>query len=258
MPIKDCPRVNLTIRKIEQRAIEEDGKKVITGFIPYNKRSVNMGWAGEEYEVLSPGCFKKTLADKNEVRAFFNHDDSKVLGNTKSGTLVLTDTPEGLECRCELPNTSYANDLYEVIKRGDCRTMSFGMYIVKRTFEDKGDTTISTINDAALDEVSFGVAYPAYPQTSSETVERSFKALKVEDMTDNMKKSILNLAEEIRSTDGTNQQPAGIDTEYSAETPAPIVQDNSAEEEMKRKAEEEAMAIAKAEADAFEFTESLY
>ena len=260
MALKDKPRVDFTLRGIEQRAAEKDGKKIITGFIPYNSRSVDFGWGF--YEIMNPGCFKKTIKDKTEVRAFHNHDDSKVLGNTKSGTLSLTDTAEGLEVECELPNTSYANDLYEVIKRGDCRTMSFGMYVVKCEYEDKADgTTIRTITEAALDEVSFGVAYPAYPETNSGAEERGLKALKVSEMTESMKNKVLSLAEEIRSATETDKGQQSPDTgaEQGEATPQNDsgATDPNAEEEAKRKAEEEAIAQANAEADAFLFSQAL-
>lgn len=256
MALKDKPRVDFTLRGIEQRAQEKDGKKIITGFIPYNSRSVDFGWGF--FEIMAPGCFKKTIKDKNEVRAFHNHNDSEVLGNTKSGTLELNDTNEGLEVVCELPNTSYANDLYEVIKRGDCRTMSFGMYVVKCEYEDKPNgETIRTIKEAALDEVSFGVAYPAYPETDSGAEERGLKNLKVSEMTENMKNRVLTLAEEIRSAEvkPEEQKPEGTEEGQSKDTQQEEIK--NAENEIKAEEEQKrAEAQANADADAFLFSQA--
>ena len=233
MAIKNKDKIVLTLRKIEQRAEEKDGSKYINGYIPYGKSSCNMSWFGEEYEILKKGCFSKTLKDGAEVRAFHNHNDSEVLGNTKSGTLTLEDTEEGLKCTCKIPNTTYANDLFEVITRGDCRTMSFGMYINKYSLEEKEDgSVIRTITEAALDEVSFGVAYPAYSDTDSSTEKRSIVTeFKLSDLTPKMKDKILNMAEEIRSSmepeETTPCEPVQTTQEFS---------NSDAEREMKDKA----------------------
>lgn len=247
MGIKDKPYIQLTLRKIEHRAEKtDDGSKVITGVIPYNSRSVDLGWDDSWYEELAPGCFKKTLADKAEVKALRNHNDTEILGNTKSGTLELTDTPEGLVCRCVLPNTSYANDLFETITRGDCTTMSFGMYVVKEEWEDQGAKSIRTIKDAKLDEVSFGVTYPAYPDTNAQ--ESRALNLKPETMTENMKKRILSLAEEIRSAESsaeTSQQSTDTDGQS---TDTQTNEQTNAEEEQKKAEEEQAQRDREAEA----------
>lgn len=255
MAKEDKPRVNFHLKKV-QRAFESDtGDRYIEGFIPYNSRSVDFGYG--LYEVLAPSVFKKTLKDGAEVRALHNHNDDEILGNTKSGTLELENTPEGLICRVKIPNTSYANDLYEVVKRGDCRTMSFGMFIINYSLEynEDKDTTTRTITEAALDEVSYGVVYPAYPETTSETAVRS---LDLKHMNESMKKHILSLAEELRSVEpeGKEQPEASAVSEPSndVQPEKDAEADKKAAEEEKRKAEEEAKA--NAEADAFLFSQA--
>lgn len=261
-------RANLTTKKIEIRAeISENGNKVITGIIPYNKRSVELSdwWNGDFIEQLAPGCFAKTLGDKAEVKALRNHNDTEILGNTKSGTLQLTDTETGLVCRCVLPHTSYADDLFESTTRGDVTTMSFGMIVYSETWkeEEDGKPSLRTINSAKLDEVSFGVTYPAYPDTNA-FESRTLKALEVkpENMTETMKNKILSLADEIRSTGGTTdgeQQPDnGTDGQANATPPTENTtepkNDASVDEEAQKKAEEESRR--NAEADAFIFEQS--
>lgn len=143
----------------------DEGKNYIRGIIPYNSKSEDMGF----FEIISPSAFNKTLSDGADVKALLDHSSSKVLGSTRSGTLTLESVDEGLLCECELPNTTYANDLYEVLKRGDVTTMSFGFSPIK--YEDKGN--IRTLNEVKLYEVSFGVSFPAYAETNSEVYKRS-------------------------------------------------------------------------------------
>jgi HK97 family phage prohead protease len=159
---------NLTFKNIEIRGAEESGgERVVEGIIPYGSKSVPM-WGVTE--IISRTAFNKTLVDKTEVRALVNHDDGKILGSTKSGTLELESTDTGLVCRCILPDTSYARDLFEVIRRGDVKTMSFGFIPIKWDEDAKGKTR--TLREVELKEISFGVVFPAYPETDSNTFMR--------------------------------------------------------------------------------------
>jgi HK97 family phage prohead protease len=158
---------NITFKNLEIRSAEKEGKKHIEGIIPYNSKSVPI-WGTTE--VIDKTAFRKTIADKTNVKALFNHDDSKVLGTTDNGTLILENSDDGLLCRCELPNTSYANDLYEIVNRGDVKTMSFGFIPMK--WEDSENGKLRTLKEVKLDEVSYCVSYPAYPETNSQTYMR--------------------------------------------------------------------------------------
>jgi HK97 family phage prohead protease len=166
---------NLTFRNLQIRSSETDGKKYIEGIIPYNSKSVPM-WGVTE--IIDQTAFNKTLKDNKEIRALWNHNDSMVLGNTKSGTLDLEDSEDGLICRCELPNTSYANDLYEIVSRGDVKTMSFGFRPIK--WEDSENGKLRTLKELQLEEVSYGVTYAAYPETNSQTYMRGFMKRKID------------------------------------------------------------------------------
>jgi HK97 family phage prohead protease len=166
---------NITFKNLEIRSTENDGKKLIEGIIPYDSKSVPM-WG--MVEIIDRAAFKKTLTDRKEVRALWNHNDSYILGSTKSETLELEDSDDGLICRCELPNTSYANDLYEIVSRGDVKTMSFGFIPVK--WADSENGKLRTLKEVSLEEVSFGVTFPAYPETNSQTYLRGFKRMKID------------------------------------------------------------------------------
>ncbi len=165
--MKELRRFDIKEATIETRMNEEGKKRFISGHIPYNTRSVSMGGI---YEVIAPSAFKRTINNKSDVKALINHDETKVLGSTKSGTLQLRDGPDGLYAELELPNTTYAADLYEVIQRGDVQTLSFGF--VPEKYKDEGQTR--TLTEVNLKEISYGVVYPAYPSTSSKTYLRSF------------------------------------------------------------------------------------
>ena len=160
----------LLFKNIELRSEEKDNSKYITGIIPYNSKSVSM-WGMNE--IIAPSAFNKTLQDRTTVRALVNHDDSKILGSTESGTLELSNTESGLVCTCKLPQTSYASDLFEIVNRGDCQTMSFGFLPIK--FEDNMKNKTRTLKEVKLEEVSFAVLYPAYPETTSVTYMRGLE-----------------------------------------------------------------------------------
>lgn len=150
----------------EVRADEDAGVKRLIGLIPYNRRSVEM-WG--EFEEIAPTAFAKTLADGKDVKALVAHDDTKVLGSTKSGTLRLTSTEEGLLAEVDLPNTTYANDAWEIVRRGDVRTMSFGFSPVKQSkrYDEETQKIVNVLEEVKLQEVSYMVTWAAYPDTAS-------------------------------------------------------------------------------------------
>lgn len=164
--------INYEKRSIESelKAEQTDGKRKLFGFIPYNKRSVDMyGF----YEEIAPGAFKKSISERNVV-ALVNHDATKVLGSLGAGTLRFDDRDDGLYIEVDLPDTTYARDAYEVIARGDIKTMSFGFQpIITETRSEAGVDDIVTLKEVKLFEVSFMVAFPAYEDTTSVAVTRS-------------------------------------------------------------------------------------
>lgn len=146
---------------------EQDKPRTIVGKIPYNSRSVDMGFI----EVITPTAFSKTISDGADVKALYAHDSAKVLGRTKNGTLRLVPDADGLICECDLPDTTYARDVYELIKRGDVTTMSFGFCPVKVRQEIEDGKAVDYLQEVRLIEVSFAVAFPAYEATNSEARE---------------------------------------------------------------------------------------
>ena len=154
--------------KLDNVTAKEDGDiRYIYGKIPYNTKSQKMyiGYSNCRFEKLDRNVFHKTLGDKSNVFANYSHDQSKILGSTKSNTLELEDKEDGLYIRCKVPNTSWGNDTWEVISRGDVTTMSFE-FIPYDWVDDEVEDTV-TLRSAKLEAVAFCVAEPAYLETDS-------------------------------------------------------------------------------------------
>ena len=113
-------------------------------------------------EVVRPGAFQRTLASGGDVTALIDHMPSRVLGRTKSGTLRLNEDSRGLAFDIELPKTSYANDLLEVVRRGDAGGCSFAFTVV----DERWDGDVRELRSVDLREISIITGgQPAYPET---------------------------------------------------------------------------------------------
>lgn len=159
----------------EQRAYETDGKKYIEGYAAiFDTRSkLIYDWAGKYYEIIERGAFDEVLeSDKLDVIYTPNHDYDKVVARTKSGTLKLEVDERGLKYIAEVPeNISYANDIYQSIKRGDTYESSFTFSVDEngQTWsEDENGMDIRTIHKVKhLREVA-SVTWGAYATTDVE------------------------------------------------------------------------------------------
>src|SRR3546814_8714357 len=74
---------------------------------------------GSFTEVIRPGAFRASLQSGVDILALADHDASKVLGRTKSGTLTLTEDDTGLAFALDMPDTAAARDLIALAERGD-------------------------------------------------------------------------------------------------------------------------------------------
>jgi len=165
--MKEIQKRELTMSEVQIRELE-DGKRVIEGMIPYNQRSEWMGF----YEYITPSAFTKTLNDGADVRAFMNHDSNKLLGRVKNNSLRLRSDEFGLHVECELPDTEYARDVYNLINGGYNTGMSFGFSTIQDRWEEKEEdgriVPVCYLLEVRLYEVSFCVSFPAYEGTTSE------------------------------------------------------------------------------------------
>lgn len=118
------------------------------------------------YEAISPTAFDEVLKSEPDVRALINHDPSQLLARTTNGSLKLGVDETGLSFSMTLPNTSYANDLRELVSQGLVTGMSFGFVPGKDEFSKAPDgKQIRTHTSVArLLDVS-PVTYPAFEGT---------------------------------------------------------------------------------------------
>lgn len=157
------------ITNLSTRDDMENNSRIVTGYAAvFNSRTLL--WEGLE-EMIASGAFSRALSSGADIRCLFDHDWSKVLGRTKSGTLRLEEDDRGLKFEVELPNTTVANDLIESMNRGDINQCSFGFIPTEETWDYNTDPVLRTVNEVELFEVSI-VSLPAYQDTEA-TLARS-------------------------------------------------------------------------------------
>lgn len=152
-------------RSLDLNANNEAAEKIISGyFIVFNSET-------ELYE----GCFEEIApesfdnVDLSDVRALIDHETSKVLGRTKSGTLTLSVDAKGVYGEIKVnENDTEAMNLYSRVQRGDVDQCSFGFNILDEAMEARDDGSYKfTIKAIELFEVSV-VTFPAYADTAVE------------------------------------------------------------------------------------------
>ncbi len=117
-------------------------------------------------EKIRKGAFKKTLKENPDIRALWNHDPNFVLGRTTNGTLKLKEDAHGLLVEIHPPETQWAKDDVETVRRGDVNQMSFAFRVIRCIWVDHEEDNSETreILEVRLYEVS-PVTFPAYPTT---------------------------------------------------------------------------------------------
>ncbi|PIO80856.1 capsid protein [Pediococcus damnosus] len=153
----------------------DDSKgKAISGYaVVFNSPSKDLGGFTE---VVSPKAFDGV--DLSNVLMLNNHSYDQVLSSVKAGTLKLEVDDKGLHFDATLPNTSFANDVYEEVTSGNVDSASFSFAIADDgdtfTKDDSGNVT-RTINQVkSLFDVSV-VAVPAYDDTNVAVDSRSYE-----------------------------------------------------------------------------------
>ena len=227
-----------TSKEVQAEAKEQDGKKLISGVIPYNSKSqrMSLGYSDCEFEMLLPSVFNKTLADKADVYANYAHDDMAILGNTKSGTLQLENRDDGLHFILELGDSDIANRCYDTIKRGDCNGVSFEFYPYDWT-EENG---IAMLRSAKLTAISLAVINPAYLETNTETVNqrgildmekirRAIETKEIDLTNEETLEQVKKLLEEIKTALSAEKQTDTADKELE-EKPAETKEPEKADE----------------------------
>lgn len=168
----------------EVRAVDADGKMVIEGVVN------NIGeWSkpigGVFREKILPGVFEKAITralDDGDVFFLHQHDNRALpLASVKSNTLELTEDKETnkLRMRATLPNTTFARDVYELVREGVLREFSFGFSKPKSTWGVGNDGLKERIlTDFNISEISI-VRTGAYNQT--EAYARAYEEMEADE-----------------------------------------------------------------------------
>ncbi|NPC94798.1 HK97 family phage prohead protease [Bacillus sp. WMMC1349] len=185
------------IRTLKEGALkahsEEDGPKVISGYaLKFGTRSQNLGGF---IEMIDKRALDHT--DMSDVRALIDHDPSKILGRTSADTLKLNVDDIGLRFDVTLPNTQYANDLYENLRLGNISNCSFGFLLGKDgdSFTRDQETGLplrSLRNISKLTDVSV-VTYPAYEDTDVSIAKRHLEQFQKRNRNPEKEKILLQL-----------------------------------------------------------------
>lgn len=147
---------------IEKRAtagVTANGRK-LTGYIA---KFDNPTTIGGFTEVIRRGAFAASLASGADILALADHDPSRVLGRTRSGTLTLAEDDTGLAFSLELPDTQAGRDLAALAQRNDLGGCSFAFNVPKGGDYWNGNTR--ELRNVTLDEVSIVQSRPAYGAT---------------------------------------------------------------------------------------------
>ncbi|HEY8066245.1 MAG TPA: HK97 family phage prohead protease [Methylosinus sp.] len=119
---------------------------------------------GDFVETIRVGAFAASLASGRDIIALSDHDATRVLGRTKSGTLRLSEDTRGLQFSLDLPDTTAARDLLALAERGDLGGASFGF----KAQDEKWSGNRRELRAIELHEISIVQSWPAYSNTKVE------------------------------------------------------------------------------------------
>ena len=145
---------------LERRAVTElraSGRK-LEGYAALFDSEARIG---SFVETIAPGAFRSALT--GDVLALLDHDQGKVLGRTRSGTLRLSEDTRGLAFSLDLPDTAAGRDVLALAERNDLGGMSFGFTVPKGGDSWSGERR--TLRTIGLKEISVVQSWPAYPDT---------------------------------------------------------------------------------------------
>ena len=146
---------------LEVRQTEEQGSLTISGYaIRYDEPSQPLEYGFRE--IIKPGAFNESLKKRNIV-ALHQHDDKQLLGSTQAKSLRLEERQDGIYFELDLLETR--KELFELVKRGDLQSASFGFTVTDEKFNRNGNEDVREVRKGELYEISL-VHTPAYPTTS--------------------------------------------------------------------------------------------
>lgn len=161
------PRV-YDLSTVEFRADEEDSGLVrFSGHAAVFNSIADLGFF---QEMVTPGAFTKTLKERDDVRLLIDHDPSKVLARTASGTLKLAEDEIGLRAQSELDlEDPDVQGIRVKMRRGDVNQMSFGFRVIRQEWDESQDPPLRILKEVSLQDGDVSiVTYPAYTQTDAQ------------------------------------------------------------------------------------------
>lgn len=114
-------------------------------------------------EVVLSGAFTRTLATGSDVLALVDHDPTRLLGRTSSGTLRLAEDTRGLHFEIDTPDTQLGRDILTLAERRDLGGMSFAFRATSEAWPARDRRELRAVE---LIEVSVTQAFPAYAGTT--------------------------------------------------------------------------------------------
>jgi HK97 family phage major capsid protein/HK97 family phage prohead protease len=115
-------------------------------------------------ERITSEALRRALARGRDLVALVNHNRDRVVGRQSAKTLTVAQDDDGL--RFEVLPPAHEHGLVDSVARGDLTGASFAF----RTLTDQWDETTTpptrTLLDLEIRELSVGVPFPSYPQTS--------------------------------------------------------------------------------------------
>lgn len=167
----------------EFEVLENENGSITLRFTPvvFNVRSqVLPSLKGNFQEIITRASFDG--ANKGDIRALFNHDPNMVMGRYRDGasnnTMTFQVDDTCVRATCQLPNTQWAKDLAESVKRGDITGCSFRFWANMGDYNwtrDADGMLVGTLtNCRKIDDYSV-VTYPAYEQTENSVTVRSLE-----------------------------------------------------------------------------------
>src|SRR5436190_5368915 len=89
------------VENTELRFADPETTNRLVGYAAvYNSLSADLGGFKER---IKPGAFRSSVTGGTDIRALVDHDASKILGRTSSGTLRLSEDQVGLRIEIDLP-----------------------------------------------------------------------------------------------------------------------------------------------------------
>jgi uncharacterized protein len=158
------------VSSFQLRSFMQSGKRCMSGYAatfntPWSKQLTRQTGIKES---IAPGAFSRAIKQQQDCICTRDHNPSLIMGRVSNGTLRLREDRKGLFFECDMPQTQAADDLHELIKRGDVKACSFS-FISSPAGEkwgqeknDKGNLQATrTLTDVDLMDVS-PVSTPAY------------------------------------------------------------------------------------------------